>query len=70
MWVDFVDIKRAIKEKGSELQCYWISFIGIAKVLLNLLYTARSRDLHLSLEIIREIIYFPFASKTLITQDI
>ena len=43
------------------LQSFWLSFIEMAKILLNLLTATRSGNWHLFLETIRDILPYTFA---------
>ena len=58
MWIDFLE---DLTENGGELACYWLSFLEMAKILLNLLCATRAGLWDLFLETIRDIIPYTFA---------
>ena len=58
MWIDYLD---GLKENGSELTQYWLSYLDMARILLNLLCAARAGLWHLFPETIRDVIPYCFA---------
>ena len=58
MWIDLLE---DLTENGGELACYWLSFLEMAKILLNLLCATRAGLWDLFLETIRDIIPYTFA---------
>ena len=58
MWIEYLD---GLKENGSELTQYRLSYLDMARILLNLLCAARAGLWHLFLETIRDVIPYCFA---------
>ena len=57
-FIDFVD---NMKENGGDLAKYWLSFIEMAKILLNLIYATRAGLWDLFLESAKDVIPYTFA---------
>ena len=57
----FFDLKSQWEENATDLQRFWLSYIDMVDILLNTLYTVRSRNWYLLLSCISEIIPFVFA---------
>ena len=58
MWIDYLD---DLAKNGGELACFWLSFLEMARILLNLLCATRAGLWDLFLETIRDIIPYTFA---------
>ena len=57
-YIDYVD---NLKENGGDLAKFWLTFLEMGTILLNLLAATRSGNWHLFLETIRDVIPYAFA---------
>ena len=57
----FIDFLDNMKNNGSDLAKYWLSFVDMAKILLNLIYATRAGMWDLFLETVKDIIPYTFA---------
>ena len=57
-YIDFMD---NLKSHGGELALFWISFIEMAQILLNILYATRSGNWELLLESLKDVVPYTFA---------
>ena len=57
----FYTYRQDIEDNGSDLQRFWISFLNLCELLLNLIYATRTGDWELYLSCIEEVIPWTFA---------
>ena len=57
-YIDFID---NIKDSGGDLTVYWLSFIEMNQVLLNIIFASPSGNRELLLESLRDVVPYAFA---------
>ena len=58
---DYIDFIDTIKDSGGELAVYWLSFIEMTQILLNIIFATRSGNWELLIESLRDVVPYAFA---------
>ena len=57
----YIDYLENLNQHGGDLAIFWLTFMDMTKILLNLLAATRSGNWHLFLETVRDVIPYTFA---------
>ena len=60
-YIDFID---NIRQCGGDLASFWISFLEVSQILLNIIYATRSGDWELLLETLKDVVPYTFSYNT------
>ena len=65
-YIDFID---NIRQCGGDLASFWISFLDVSQILLNIIYATRSGDWKLLLESLKDVVLTHLPTTILTIQD-
>ena len=61
LYNQYIDIMIKLKEEGTDLQAFWISFLEMVEILLSTIFAIRSGKWELVIECFRKIVPYTFA---------